>query len=46
MVALSRIRIANNIRLFSEKNIGLSDNDDLLFDPPIVTNVVYKNLSI
>jgi hypothetical protein len=45
-VALSRIRIANNIRLFIEKNIGLSDNDDLLFDPPIVTNVVYKNLSI
>ena len=46
-VALSRIRIANNIRLFIEKsNIGLSDNDDLLLDPPIVTNVVYKNLSI
>ena len=45
-VALSRIRIANNIRLFTETNLGLSDNDDLLFDPPIVTNVVYKNLSI
>ena len=38
--------IANNIRLFIEKNIGLSDTDDLLFDPPIVTNVVFKTLSI
>ena len=43
-VALSRIRIASNLRLFT--NPQSNSNTDEFPEPPIVTNVVYKQLSI
>jgi hypothetical protein len=43
-VALSRIRIASNLRLFT--NLQSNSNTDEFPEPPIVTNVVYKQLSI
>ena len=45
-VALSRIRIAKNIRLFTERNKNGNFDLEELQEPPTVTNVVYKNLSI
>jgi ATP-dependent DNA helicase PIF1 len=43
-VALSRIRIANNLRLFT--NPLSNTKTDEFAEPPIVTNVVYKQLAI
>jgi hypothetical protein len=52
-VALSRIRIAGNIRLFTAApppSLLPSDEEDNntfdIRDPPVVTNVVYKQLSL
>jgi ATP-dependent DNA helicase PIF1 len=45
-VALSRIRIAKNIRLFMERNKNSNFDSEDLQEPPTVTNVVYKLLSI
>jgi len=43
-VALSRIRIASNLRLFT--NPSSNTKTDEFAEPPIVTNVVYKQLAI
>lgn len=46
-VALSRIRIAANIRIFSDsKQANSLQDDDLMYSGAIVTNVVYNKLKL
>ena len=46
-VALSRIRIASNIRIYSDsKQSNAAGDEDLLYSGAIVTNVVYEKLKL
>jgi len=45
-VALSRIRVAANIRVFSDSKQANAGDEQLLYSGAIVTNVVYEKLKI
>ena len=45
-VALSRIRIASNIRIYSDCKQSNAGDEELLYSGAIVTNVVYEKLKL
>ena len=45
-VALSRIRIASNIRIYSDCKQSNTGDKELLYSGAIVTNVVYEKLKL
>ena len=45
-VALSRIIIASNIRIFSDSKQANAGDEDMLYSGAIVTNVVYEKLKL